>query len=191
MRRSAARRRSISKRSSITLRSSDPRSGTGSRKARPLAPASRIFCSRRPKVCPKSHVTPAGCMATLAAVSDEWPAGIAEVVRKIRIEMLGMLRSRLEAGVAERRAADDDGHRGPQPILSQRLPGDGRPGAGRRGRGGTERPRRGGNGRLARQRAGIRGVIWRESAAYGLSIRRYVTGKSSESARHCPCGSRS
>jgi hypothetical protein len=39
-------------------------------------------------------------MATLAAVSDEWPAGIADVVRKIRVEMLGMLRSRLEAGVA-------------------------------------------------------------------------------------------
>ena len=30
---------------------SDPRSGTGSRKARPLAPALRIFCSRRPKAC--------------------------------------------------------------------------------------------------------------------------------------------
>ena len=40
-------------------------------------------------------------MAALAAISDEWPAGIAEVVRKIRVEMLGMLRSRLEAGVAD------------------------------------------------------------------------------------------
>jgi AcrR family transcriptional regulator len=49
---------------------------------------------------PESHVTPAGCMATLAAVSDEWPAGIADVVRKIRVEMLGRLRSRLQAGVA-------------------------------------------------------------------------------------------
>jgi AcrR family transcriptional regulator len=49
---------------------------------------------------PKSGRIPAGCMATLAAVSDEWPAGIADVVRKIRVEMLGMLRSRLEAGVA-------------------------------------------------------------------------------------------
>ena len=39
-------------------------------------------------------------MAALAAVCDEWPAGIAEVVRKIRVEMLGMLRSRLEIGVA-------------------------------------------------------------------------------------------
>ena len=49
---------------------------------------------------PESHVTPGGCMAALAAVCDEWPAGIAQVVRKIRAEMLGMLRSRLEAGVA-------------------------------------------------------------------------------------------
>jgi AcrR family transcriptional regulator len=49
---------------------------------------------------PKSGTIPAGCMATLAAVSDEWPTGIADVVRKIRVEMLGMLRSRLEAGVA-------------------------------------------------------------------------------------------
>jgi AcrR family transcriptional regulator len=52
------------------------------------------------KSLPKSHVTPGGCMAALAAVCDEWPAGIAEVVRKIRVEMLGMLQSRLEAGVA-------------------------------------------------------------------------------------------
>ena len=49
---------------------------------------------------PESHGTPGGCMAALAAVCDEWPAGIAQVVRKIRAEMLGMLRSRLEAGVA-------------------------------------------------------------------------------------------
>jgi AcrR family transcriptional regulator len=52
------------------------------------------------EILPKSHVTPGGCMAALAAVSDEWPAGIAGVVRKIRAEMLRMLRSRLEAGEA-------------------------------------------------------------------------------------------
>jgi AcrR family transcriptional regulator len=52
------------------------------------------------EILPESHLTPAGCMAVLAAVSDEWPAGIAQVVRKIRAEMLRMLRSRLEAGVA-------------------------------------------------------------------------------------------
>src|ERR1700684_4023486 len=49
---------------------------------------------------PESHVTPAGCMATLAAVSDGWPAGIADVVRKIRVEMLGLLGARLGAGHA-------------------------------------------------------------------------------------------
>jgi AcrR family transcriptional regulator len=49
---------------------------------------------------PKSQEIPAGCMATLAALSDEWPAGIADVVRKVRTDMLDMLRSRLEAGVA-------------------------------------------------------------------------------------------
>ncbi len=49
---------------------------------------------------PESNGTPAGCMAALAAVCDEWPAGIAEVVRTIRAEMLERLRSRLEAGVA-------------------------------------------------------------------------------------------
>jgi AcrR family transcriptional regulator len=53
------------------------------------------------EILPESHVTPAGCMAALAAVSDEWPAGIAEVVRKIRVEMLRMLGSRLETGVAK------------------------------------------------------------------------------------------
>jgi AcrR family transcriptional regulator len=50
---------------------------------------------------PKSRATPAGCMATLAAVCDEWPAAIARVVRKVRLEMLGMLRSRLETAVAK------------------------------------------------------------------------------------------
>jgi AcrR family transcriptional regulator len=50
---------------------------------------------------PESGVTPAGCMAMLAAVSDEWPAAIADVVRKVRLNMLGMLRSRLETAVTE------------------------------------------------------------------------------------------
>jgi AcrR family transcriptional regulator len=49
---------------------------------------------------PKSQETPAGCMAALGAVCDEWPAGIADAVRKIRIDMLGRLRLRLEAGAA-------------------------------------------------------------------------------------------
>jgi AcrR family transcriptional regulator len=49
---------------------------------------------------PKSRAIPAGCMAVLAAVSDEWPAAIARVVRKVRVEMLGRLRARLERAVA-------------------------------------------------------------------------------------------
>jgi hypothetical protein len=39
-------------------------------------------------------------MAALGAVCDEWPDGIAVAVRKIRIDMLSELRSRLQAGVA-------------------------------------------------------------------------------------------
>jgi AcrR family transcriptional regulator len=46
---------------------------------------------------PKSRAAPAGCMAVLAAVGDEWPTAIARVVKKVRLEMLDMLRSRLEA----------------------------------------------------------------------------------------------
>ena len=49
---------------------------------------------------PKSRATPAGCMAVLGAVGDEWPAAIGRVVRKVRLEMLGTLRSRLESSVA-------------------------------------------------------------------------------------------
>jgi AcrR family transcriptional regulator len=50
---------------------------------------------------PKSRTTPAGCMAALGAVGDEWPPAIANVVKKVRLKMLGNLRSRLEAAVAE------------------------------------------------------------------------------------------
>lgn len=46
-----------------------------------------------------SGATPAGCMAMLAAVSDEWPATIADVVKKVRLEMQRMLRARLERAV--------------------------------------------------------------------------------------------
>jgi AcrR family transcriptional regulator len=49
---------------------------------------------------PKSRTLPAGCMAALAAVSDEWPPAIARVVKKVRLEMLGRLRARLEGAVA-------------------------------------------------------------------------------------------
>src|SRR5271156_6609551 len=50
---------------------------------------------------PKSRATPAGCMAVLAAVGDEWPPAIANGVRKARLEMLSNWRSRFEAEVAE------------------------------------------------------------------------------------------
>ncbi len=50
---------------------------------------------------PKSRATPAGCMAVLAAVSDEWPAAIVRVAKKVRLEMLGLLRSRLKTAVAK------------------------------------------------------------------------------------------
>jgi AcrR family transcriptional regulator len=53
------------------------------------------------KTLPESGTCPAGCMAALGAVCDEWPAGIADAVKKTRADMLGMLRSRLETGAAK------------------------------------------------------------------------------------------
>jgi AcrR family transcriptional regulator len=50
---------------------------------------------------PKSRATPAGCMAALGAVGDEWPPAITNVVRKVRLKMLSNLRSRLEAAVSD------------------------------------------------------------------------------------------
>jgi len=50
---------------------------------------------------PESGAIPAGCMAMLAGVSDEWPAAITDVVSKVRLEVLGELRSRLKTGLAE------------------------------------------------------------------------------------------
>jgi AcrR family transcriptional regulator len=52
------------------------------------------------KTLPESGTCPAGCMAALGAVCDEWPAGIADAVKKTRADMLGMLWSRLETGAA-------------------------------------------------------------------------------------------
>ena len=40
-------------------------------------------------------------MALLAAVGDEWPTAIVRVVKKVRLEMLGTLRSWLETAVAK------------------------------------------------------------------------------------------
>jgi AcrR family transcriptional regulator len=50
---------------------------------------------------PKSRDAPAGCMAALAAVGDEWPPAVANFARKVRLKMLGHLRSRLEAAAAD------------------------------------------------------------------------------------------
>ena len=51
------------------------------------------------EILPKSRATPAGCMAMLAAVGDEWPAGVARVVKRVRREMLGNLLTRLQTAV--------------------------------------------------------------------------------------------
>lgn len=48
---------------------------------------------------PKSRTAPAGCMAVLGAISDEWPATIARVIRNVRLDMLGNLRARIEGAV--------------------------------------------------------------------------------------------
>jgi AcrR family transcriptional regulator len=64
------------------------------------------------EILPKSRPTPAGCMAMLAAVGDEWPAAVVRVVKKVRLEVLDLLRARLETAVAEGElaaSADIDG----------------------------------------------------------------------------------
>ena len=50
---------------------------------------------------PKSRSIPAGCMAVLAAVGDEWPAPIARAARKVRLDMLDRLRAHLQGAVAK------------------------------------------------------------------------------------------
>ncbi len=50
---------------------------------------------------PESGEIPGGCMAVLGAVGDEWPAAIANVVKQVRLDMLGNLQSRLQMAVTE------------------------------------------------------------------------------------------
>jgi AcrR family transcriptional regulator len=50
---------------------------------------------------PKSRTVPAGCMAVLAAVGDEWPAAISRAVKQVRLDMLSRLRARLANAVAD------------------------------------------------------------------------------------------
>ena len=98
---------------------------------------------------PKSRTVPAGCMAALAAISDEWPASIARVVKKVRLDMLGTFARAAGRRGGRRRVAGLDGYRWPEPILSRRFPGHGGSGAGRRHPGGVESRRRSGDGGVA------------------------------------------
>jgi AcrR family transcriptional regulator len=51
------------------------------------------------EILPESAVKPAGCMAALAAISEDCPGEIPDVVRKIRLDCLELLRSRLNDAV--------------------------------------------------------------------------------------------
>jgi AcrR family transcriptional regulator len=53
------------------------------------------------EILPETGPMPAGCMAVLGGVGDEWPAAVADVVREVRLEMLGNLQSRLKTAVTE------------------------------------------------------------------------------------------
>jgi AcrR family transcriptional regulator len=83
------------------VRTQGPRSGTNLRKGATARARIENLLIAGPESLPKSRATPANCTAVLAAVGDGWPAAIACVVKKVRLEMLGMLRSRLETAVAK------------------------------------------------------------------------------------------
>ncbi|REF89080.1 TetR family transcriptional regulator [Methylovirgula ligni] len=61
----------------------------------------RSFLLAAAEIFPESEATPAGCMAVLGALCDEWPVAIAEDVRNSRLESLRRFRSRLEVAVIE------------------------------------------------------------------------------------------
>ena len=125
---------------------------------------------------PESKAGPAGCMAMLAAVSDEWPARIAEAVRNIRVEMLGMLRSRLEAGVANGELPTTTDIEALSRFYLGVFQGmaiqarDGAAAAELRGLAAAAMS-------AWPSAGGISRVIWRESVRYGLSIRRCARGR--------------
>src|SRR5580693_7873593 len=54
------------------------------------------------EILPETGPIPAGCMAVLGGVGDEWPAAVAGVVKQVRLDMLEMLQSRLQTAVADR-----------------------------------------------------------------------------------------
>lgn len=53
------------------------------------------------EILPETGPIPAGCMAVLGGVGDEWPAAVAGVVKQVRLDMLGSLQSRLKTAVTE------------------------------------------------------------------------------------------
>jgi AcrR family transcriptional regulator len=53
------------------------------------------------EILPESELRPAGCMAMLGAVGDEWPPAVAEAVKKVRLDILNLLRSRLSSAAAD------------------------------------------------------------------------------------------
>jgi AcrR family transcriptional regulator len=52
------------------------------------------------RVLPECGTKPPGCMVTLAAVSEECPGAIPNVLRNVRLDCLQLLRTRLKAGLA-------------------------------------------------------------------------------------------
>jgi AcrR family transcriptional regulator len=50
---------------------------------------------------PQSASAPAGCMVALGAVTDEWPAPVADVVKSVRLDLLRQIQARLETAVAK------------------------------------------------------------------------------------------
>ena len=53
------------------------------------------------EILPETGPIPAGCMAVLGGVGDEWPAAVADSVKQIRLEMFGNLQSRLKIAVTD------------------------------------------------------------------------------------------
>jgi AcrR family transcriptional regulator len=53
------------------------------------------------EILPETGPIPAGCMAVLGGVGDEWPAAVADVVKQVRLDMLEMLQSRLQTAVTD------------------------------------------------------------------------------------------
>ena len=52
------------------------------------------------EILPECGIAPAGCMVTLAAVSEECPGAIPDTIKNVRLHCLDLLRSRLSDGVA-------------------------------------------------------------------------------------------